>query len=1343
MNLYQQQQQSRQLIIIHFENNNNQLETFQLALIYIQYTESALSYCNTLLYTKSTEQRKQKKEKNSKPKSHIQKTHYNFQIITQLVTSRLKRIHSSYIKIIQSPQAICRRRSKNRKFFVFFEDQIQRWISSITKEYKIFLYTQTDMYSNPKTNSIMITKNDIDTKITLQNNDVFHGENSNLSRLSKPSQQASLKNNDTQSILKNGNSPSVGGGILASCPQSNATLNVNKYFLNKDEVIISIEGFRFQPQSLYVHCGTKLIWQVKQNKPQYNSLYDSTGPRFFIVSIPQLEEESPPIHENEQYSYVIDQLGSFDMICPNYTRMKGSLIVVDKSTTINDLTKDQQPKYFMEHVDEYKYASQNLSSSLQQQLYQLNSSNIIPQAQIFQQQPQEISQYLASSAIENSGKSYQNSNPIAAYYSDRCVSYPNSNTYNPQLSNSLAFNNQLSQNNLQKNQLYYQMSNSAVLSSKEQRIDQSNTEYARKNYNEKIQLQKSASFKSLQPVLENNEKLSQECFKQLQNTKQEKILTKIIDSNKSETAESEKITKQFLQELQNEQNSRPSKKKNAHYLQLYKDDFQEDAEEDEDDLECELNKKKRLESDNKKKQNLTELSESKRDTTSKQHSLKSQANDIEYSPKKSNEEGKLQRSHNKTFQQNQNSEKHQKDIQEPSAAKKEKDNSCVLEQSLLSTPKRKSLQKREIDNLKKKSIKIASNSNSCNTSYSSQKVSSQQQIQSIREDSKELKQSNSQGSQKKIKLLAESQNTNQDNFSEKHIDDAQNKQTQQCCLSSSTVTTNTTVIATEDKEQTKYQSQQVTKTQSLPQFLSQNVQVKKLKKINTNNQANKRSELNSQKKQERQEDLNGYNSDYECQNEEEDEENDNEVEDVVNDQNNKKNQALNQTSNPASSLYFKGHSFQYFRNHQSNQYAKLRIPHENDEYDDDEEEEEYDCNTIISEEDASVYASKENSLVYRRNNSSSNLHSSGSQQIGSDVNPNNSFTASQTLNKRFTKRIRRNYRKKPKIGVLSESYLKSPAQSILTTAESSKYSDTTKQLSQKGDFDLEGNDIHERGSLLFQHKYSQKRRASTDQTIQESRYHNNNDDSDTRSIKSLKNERNIVNNNNPINNSSNNSNNACGSTYVCQNQSCNSQINNQSQYQQECCHESDNEGECVDLFDKYNCNKFIKVNNTCCSHLNSANIFDFLKQQSKIQFLNFTENFCKQENQKKIFKQKKEGNNNSTSSSQSNGYLEGLQENRDESKSVSSQNTNNLTHLSNSIQDQTKPKIIQNYKINTSVLNSEIATVANQLPLTEDKNEEIQEQISFIKSFLEQRYEIESWLLEAGGADDLGEIEDY
>jgi hypothetical protein len=64
-------------------------------------------------------------------------------------------------------------------------------------------------------------------------------------------------------------------------------LNYDNVFLNKEEVIILIENFRFLPKKIYVHLGTKLIWKVKQNKSQYQSIYDNnTDSRFFIISIP-------------------------------------------------------------------------------------------------------------------------------------------------------------------------------------------------------------------------------------------------------------------------------------------------------------------------------------------------------------------------------------------------------------------------------------------------------------------------------------------------------------------------------------------------------------------------------------------------------------------------------------------------------------------------------------------------------------------------------------------------------------------------------------------------------------------------------------------------------------------------------------------------------------------------------------------------------------------------------------------------------------------------------------------------------------------------------------------------
>ena len=116
----------------------------------------------------------------------------------------------------------------------------------------------------------------------------------------------------------------------------------------------------------------------------------------------------------------------------------------------------------------------------------------------------------------------------------------------------------------------------------------------------------------------------------------------------------------------------------------------------------------------------------------------------------------------------------------------------------------------------------------------------------------------------------------------------------------------------------------------------------------------------------------------------------------------------------------------------------MKILNKNSDQIADEDDHLYDCNTIISEEDVSSYTSKEHSIVYRRNNSSSHLQTT---PIEINQNPIHSFTASKTLNKRFTKKTQR---KKLKIGGLFDPGLKSPAQSILTTSESTKNSDTTK-----------------------------------------------------------------------------------------------------------------------------------------------------------------------------------------------------------------------------------------------------------------------------------------------------------
>ena len=46
-------------------------------------------------------------------------------------------------------------------------------------------------------------------------------------------------------------------------------LKKSNVFLNKEEVCVIIENFRFFPKKIYIHSGTKIIFKVKQNNSQY------------------------------------------------------------------------------------------------------------------------------------------------------------------------------------------------------------------------------------------------------------------------------------------------------------------------------------------------------------------------------------------------------------------------------------------------------------------------------------------------------------------------------------------------------------------------------------------------------------------------------------------------------------------------------------------------------------------------------------------------------------------------------------------------------------------------------------------------------------------------------------------------------------------------------------------------------------------------------------------------------------------------------------------------------------------------------------------------------------------
>lgn len=78
-----------------------------------------------------------------------------------------------------------------------------------------------------------------------------------------------------------------------------------------------------------------------------------------------MDEESDPIHENEEFEVVFGKSGKFEVVCSNYLRMKAELIVLDPAISSAELAKllakEDQPT-LMAHVDGFKYSA-SISSS--------------------------------------------------------------------------------------------------------------------------------------------------------------------------------------------------------------------------------------------------------------------------------------------------------------------------------------------------------------------------------------------------------------------------------------------------------------------------------------------------------------------------------------------------------------------------------------------------------------------------------------------------------------------------------------------------------------------------------------------------------------------------------------------------------------------------------------------------------------------------------------------------------------------------------------------------------------------------------------------------------------------
>lgn len=115
--------------------------------------------------------------------------------------------------------------------------------------------------------------------------------------------------------------------------------------LNTSEVTVTIAGFQFVPRSVYVHEGTRVRWiatrsdSVEKSTRASSAVYAHTGPRFFVVSVPALNEESDPIHEgnhhaaDDAFSVLFSHVGHYEIICSNHTRMTAEIIVIESKFT--------------------------------------------------------------------------------------------------------------------------------------------------------------------------------------------------------------------------------------------------------------------------------------------------------------------------------------------------------------------------------------------------------------------------------------------------------------------------------------------------------------------------------------------------------------------------------------------------------------------------------------------------------------------------------------------------------------------------------------------------------------------------------------------------------------------------------------------------------------------------------------------------------------------------------------------------------------------------------------------------------------------------------------------------
>lgn len=85
------------------------------------------------------------------------------------------------------------------------------------------------------------------------------------------------------------------------------------------------------PQKIRLIKGSTVTLKVAENRRGYSRVYDE--PRPFIFAIEELDIETPPLSDNQQFSFKIDKIGSFVLQCVNYSKLCVHIDVIEDTSS--------------------------------------------------------------------------------------------------------------------------------------------------------------------------------------------------------------------------------------------------------------------------------------------------------------------------------------------------------------------------------------------------------------------------------------------------------------------------------------------------------------------------------------------------------------------------------------------------------------------------------------------------------------------------------------------------------------------------------------------------------------------------------------------------------------------------------------------------------------------------------------------------------------------------------------------------------------------------------------------------------------------------------------------------